>query len=120
MFLEAEEFDGDDTEEENDEFRPGPAFAVALTAGVTVLDEGGAGAVFLIDSPAVSTSVLLFGIGSGTGRKLSETSRMSRSETYDWKGHAFGPMQVVASRQRSEYCSQTKTFRQDFFRAMGL
>jgi hypothetical protein len=72
VLLEAEEFDRDENVDESDELRPGPAFAVALIAGVTILDEGGAGWFFLKGSPAVSTNVLLFGAGSGTAHELSE------------------------------------------------
>jgi hypothetical protein len=71
VFLEAEEFDRDETEEENEELRFGPAFPAALTAGLTVLEEGGAEAFFLVGSAAFSTSVFLFDGGSGTGHGLS-------------------------------------------------
>ena len=71
MLLEAEELDREDKDDEKDELRPGPAFAVALTAELTALVDGGAGGFFLMGSPAASTNVLLFGAGSGTARKLS-------------------------------------------------
>ncbi len=71
VLLEAEEFDRDENEDDKDELRPGPAFAVALAAGVTVLDEGGAGWFFMIGSPAASTNVRLLGAGSGTAQEMS-------------------------------------------------
>lgn len=72
VFLE-DEVDRDENVEESDELRPSPAFAVALAAGSTVLEEGGAGAsFFLIGSPAVSVGVLLFEAGSGTSHELSK------------------------------------------------
>jgi hypothetical protein len=71
VFLDAKEFDRDEMEEESEELRPGPAFAVALTAGLTVLEEGGAEAFFLVGSAAFSTNVFLFDGGSGTGNRLS-------------------------------------------------
>jgi hypothetical protein len=72
VFLDAEELDRDRTEEEEDAFRVGPVFAIALTAELTVVEEGGAGRIFLIGSAAFSTSVLLFGAGSGTANRVSE------------------------------------------------
>lgn len=72
MFLDEDEFARDETEDEKEELWLGPAFAVSVDAGLATLDEGGAVAVFLIGSPAVSTSVLLFDAGSGTGVNLSE------------------------------------------------
>lgn len=72
VFLEEEEIDRDEKAEDNDELRPGPTLAIALTAGLTVLDEGGAGVFFLIGSAPISSHVLLFDAGSGTGHNLSE------------------------------------------------
>ncbi len=72
MFLEEAEDDRDEKTEDSDELRPGPVFAVALTAGLTVVVEGGAGGFFLIGSPAMSARVLLLNAGSETSHELSK------------------------------------------------
>jgi hypothetical protein len=107
VFLEVEEFDRDDTEDEKDELRPGPAFAVVLTAGLTVLVEGGAGMLFLMGSPAFSTNVLLFDGGSGTGEELSEQWDVECEVSYGWKGHACELALVAALFQRCGHCLRT-------------
>lgn len=72
VFLEEAEVARDENVEESDELRPSPAFAVALAAGSTILEEGGAGPFFFIGSPAVSAGVLLFDAGSGSSHELSK------------------------------------------------
>ena len=55
----------EETDDENDVVRGGPASVVALTAGLTILELGGAAGFVLIVSPALSTNVFRFGAGSG-------------------------------------------------------
>lgn len=72
VFVDASIFGREETEEDRYGLRCGPAFAVALTAALTVEDEGGAASFFLIGSAASSATDRFFDASSGTIDRTSE------------------------------------------------
>lgn len=66
-------------EDDREGIRGGPARVVAFTAGFTSLELGGAAGFDLTVSPALSTSVFLFGAGSGT-EEVRRAFWLSRSD----------------------------------------
>ena len=75
------EFTLEEADDARDMFRGGPENAVGSKAESTALIVGGAAGLDLSGSPALSTSVFLFGVGSGTANRKLGLQRGNRNSS---------------------------------------